>query len=186
MQAFDPTAYGPTFGPLLDTDRNRALDRGHPNSRVWSQLSGLTAAAAFEPATIADSNMASAAVAGVWLLHDHLDDSHRLSQGIPTGTGSFWHGIMHRREGDYSNAKYWFRNAGDHPIQGRLAAVALELATPHRANNVLPADGWDAMAFVDACQAAVRGQSGHEAYCRAVQQAEWELLFDHCYQRALS
>ncbi len=24
----------------------------------------------------------------------------------------------------------------------------------------------------------------HEAVCRAVQQAEWELLFDYCYQQA--
>lgn len=184
MPSFDPQAYGPTFAELLSVDRCRRLDEGHPDQLDSSGLEGLTAQAAFAPAAIRNPVMAEACLAGVWLLYDQLDASHRISQSISNATGSFWHGIMHRREGDYSNAKYWFRNVGQHPVYEPLAESASRLADQHAAAGVLPAGDWDPMAFVDACsQAAASGS--HEAFCRAVQQAEWELLFAHCYQQAV-
>ena len=72
--------------------------------------------------------MAACCIAGVWLLHDFLDESHTISQGIDTPSGSFWHAIMHRREGDFSNAKYWFRRVGQHPVFDALGQRAAELA----------------------------------------------------------
>ena len=39
--------------------------------------------------------------AGIWLYVDDLDQSHRVSQTVHTPTGSYWHAIMHRREGDF-------------------------------------------------------------------------------------
>lgn len=42
--------------------------------------------------------------------------SHTVSQGIEGTTGSYWHGIMHRREGDFSNSHYWFNKVGGHPV----------------------------------------------------------------------
>src|SRR5688500_14191487 len=38
---------------------------------------------------------AVALLAGLWLWHDFLDESHTISQGLHTPTGSFWHAIMH-------------------------------------------------------------------------------------------
>src|SRR6185295_8112209 len=98
------------------------LEAGRVDASATAALKKLTAETAFAhaqsefgKAQLADSDMAACSIAGVWLLHDCLDESHAISQGIDTTSSSFWHAIMHRREGDFSNAKYWFRHAGQHP-----------------------------------------------------------------------
>ena len=131
--------------------------------------------------------MAAACLAGLWLRFDCLDESHRISQDIETPTGSYWHGIMHRREGDFGNAKYWFRRVGEHPVFEPLGAAARELAgqrPPRAARFLAEQPGWDPFAFVDLCQQAVAAaELGPLAV--AVQQREWELLWDFCYRGAI-
>lgn len=57
-----------------------------------------------------------ALMAGLHLRNDSLDVSHSYAQEIEhDSTGAYWHGIMHRMEGDYFNSKYWFRKTGHHP-----------------------------------------------------------------------
>jgi hypothetical protein len=190
MSKFDPTAYGPVFAPLLATDRRRPLGAGSPRVEAHAALEKLTAESAFGHVKVRDREMASCCISGVWLLYDCLDESHAISQGIETPSGSFWHAIMHRREGDFSNSKYWLRRVGLHPVFETLGQRATELAAvrgaERAAQQLVNAGAWDALAFVDLCQAAVRGQAGMTDLCLDIQQAEWELLFDHCYGAATS
>jgi hypothetical protein len=138
---------------------------------------------------VVDSNMADACRAGLWLRYHELDRSHEISQQIETSTGSFWHGIMHRREGDYANAKYWFRRVGNHPIERNLTEkVAAWLAEHPDVAELAPlAEGraWDPFRFVDLCQQATRRESRLAAPSLAIQGIEWRELFDFCYRAAV-
>ena len=152
-------------------------------------LERATVETAFAHATVADPNMARCCLAGLWLVYDFLDESHTISQSIDTASGSYWHGVMHRREGDFSNAKYWFRRAAGHevlePLGGRVSALAAGQGASG-ASGLCSRDGrFDPFAFVDACHHALRSSGDAEIWCRRVQQLAWETLFDHCYRRAI-
>lgn len=48
----------------------------------------------------------------LWLRVGLINRSHDLVQDSGSGLEAYIHGMIHRLEGDYWNAKYWFRNAG--------------------------------------------------------------------------
>jgi hypothetical protein len=59
--------------------------------------------------------------AGLYLLNDDLERSHALAQAHEGDkTCDYWHAIVHRREGDFDNAKYWLRQVGRHPVLTRV------------------------------------------------------------------
>jgi hypothetical protein len=189
VKPFVPPSFGRKIDALLAPLQLSELGPGQPNVAVRRQLDALTAGGLFEK-PIVDQEMASACLAGIWLYHDFLDESHELSQQISSPEGSYWHGIMHRREPDYANAKYWFRRVGHHPIDGDLATAASELARLAQPDSASPfligQSRWDSFHFVDLCEAATSGGSAVGPLCRQIQQREWWLLFSYCYQRACS
>lgn len=107
----------------------------------------------------------------MFLWHDHWERAHEIAQsdeGEPDH--DLLHGMIHRREGDFSNAKYWFRSAGPHAafpmITARVASVARNHAV---ASKVIKEGVWNPSGFVDVVRDVSRG---HEEMCRAIQAAE--------------
>ena len=141
------------------------------------------------------------ALAGLWLLAGGLERSHVMSQNQSSDSGSYWHGIMHRREGDYGNALYWFRRAGQHPVMGQLSEHIAQHAQPwqhHRSLNIsqlsqprLVAEKLTEL-YEQACRgASTRRQPAEAAACTdfaALLQLmgwwEWQLLFAFCIRSA--
>ncbi len=194
MFEFSSEDYGKMATDLLRSPRLNELGPGSPNHAARSALDAMTDQSLLAPHTIADEQMGAGCRAGLWLWHDYLDESHIVSQAIHTPTGSFWHGIMHRREPDASNAKYWFRKVGDHPLFDSLRENAAGAAVENRqqddwddtARFLIEQSEWDPFAWIDLCEQARTGQISCERLCRTVQQYEWQLLFDFCYQRAVA
>jgi hypothetical protein len=153
-----------------------------------------------------------AMLAGLWLWAEDLEHSHMISQKSPdellrTGprslntlsnqtsfdgeaTLAFWHAIMHRREGDFSNSKYWYARCANHaalPVMAATAAKHVHAMPADKALLRLVATGWNPNAFVDLVQ-AVHASPNDPRYSLAValQRMEWQVLFDHCTRAAVA
>lgn len=160
---FSPAAYGPAVQSLLEPARLPELGPGRPNASAKSAIEAV--------------RLPPACRAGLWLYHDFLDESHAISQEDEADPDrNFWHAIMHRREPDPSNSKYWWRRVGNHPVLAQFRehapAVGYSYTTPE--------------AFVDFCERVRGSGSADELLARRVQLLEWQLLFDHCYRKAVS
>lgn len=137
---------------------------------------------------------AVALAAGLLQIHDRLDASHRYSQSIEGEgrhqAGDYWHAILHRREPDYGNSKYWFHHVGRHPIFPDLAHHAREIlrAVPAAAEwlpRLFRSGEWDPFAFVDLCrECAGREESPLALAARQVQRVEMLRLLRQTWRDA--
>jgi hypothetical protein len=164
----EPPELGP--GPRAGVEPLR-----HLNGRLEEALGGLGFAA----------EQRELVRATVLLWHDHFDAAHLIAQNADNRDGSYLHAILHRREPDYSNARYWFHRVGQHPCFGELAArtsTLLKVAGDSDLHKqLLPRGQWDPLAFVAACE-AIGSRAGSDASVRVlreIQRAEFELLLAH-------
>ena len=73
-------------------------------------------------------DLSGVAAALLHLLNDDLPAAHALAQaGEGDATADYVHQIVHRREGDFGNTRYWVARTGAHPLYGTLA----DLSAPH-------------------------------------------------------
>ncbi len=71
-----------------------------------------------------------APLAALW--HDAKGDweaAHRVAQDIDSADGAWIHAYLHRKEGDDSNAAYWYRRAAKPVARSPLAEEWEDIAT---------------------------------------------------------
>ena len=188
MADFETGKYGALFSDLYKTDKINSLGPGVPDKIYQEELEILTEQSLFTDQNLKDIPYAKCCLSGLWLHHDFLDRSHTISQTIPNSSGSFWHGIMHRREGDYWNSKYWFRQVGIHPVFPLLAQRSQQMVLDNQSselNAVLSSEKWDPYLYIDLCEKYYQNEKSEETILQEIQKSEWQLLFNYCYDHAL-
>jgi hypothetical protein len=137
--------------------------------------------------------------AGLYLFNENLDKSHEISQHITNDTGSYWHGIMHRMEGDYSNAKYWFHDVAHHPIHTDLIGQVKDYLTRQeeyqglehetlkaKLDVLIHSPEWNASVFTDVVELQVTlvQHPIADIWLRHIQRMEMRLLWQYAYMQS--
>lgn len=162
---------------VIDTAGLAALDRGPRAGITPAQtlMYDLAAALAGLP-----KERIAAGLATALLWHDDLAAAHELCQAHEGQADcDYVHALLHRREGDFSNAKYWFREVGEHPINASLAVAALRLGLPALVDH----GRWRPAAMVDACAAALSCATAPRERLMQLQAAEFAALAAHVVAR---
>ena len=204
LAAFAPVS--PPVHPMTaSTDSTRKLAATAP---VWSQLERLPDDVAavvrdltrgelpslFDPgpppeAKPIDAIVGDVAKAVLLLLADRDEASHRVSQSHEgTLLYDHAHAIMHRREADFGNARYWVRRIEGSPVFGELPGrTAATLAWAEQHDDSFPievrsllaplAEEWDAGRFLDLVrQSQTADVEALETLCRVLQFEEMLVL----------
>jgi hypothetical protein len=159
----------PSLGPEIRSDA-----KSRQELEKWLQN--------FFSTSITNPGIRPLVTSALLLWHDRLDESHTISQSIPSREGSYLHGVMHRREPDYSNGKYWFQRVGHHPIFGDLKG---QVTSDFSLQAVFPIKGnWDPFAFIDSCEEAASLSRDHKKRMalEQIQAIELGLLIQHFLQ----
>lgn len=64
-----------------------------------------------------------------WDANDHWEKAHDIAQDLDSKDGAWIHAYLHRKEGDLSNARYWYHQAGKATYEGPLQEEWRQLAS---------------------------------------------------------
>lgn len=181
------------LGQILERVPSLSLAWNSSGDPDWAAQLALVSDDDLLGARVVDPSMAGALRSGILVRGDLFGEPHAICQDIPTATGSYWHGICHRREPDFGNSRYWFRRVGEHPRFGDLFREISELAARpasewrgRAVERVLKEGAWDPFLFIDLCEDAERGRRSEllrELEC--LQELEIEGLLRYCYESAI-
>ncbi len=190
MRSIITESYGPAAIELISrasaANLPRTLVLSKPDESARAALTAMTDQTISKNRRVRMPHDAQALHAALWLRFDFMTESHDISQQIATPSGSYWHGILHRREPDAFNAKYWMARVGEHPVFPELLADAREIAAdiPALSEKLNAMKSWDANWFVDQCCSKPSGEL--EQSLLEIQRREWSLLFDYNFTKAFA
>jgi hypothetical protein len=174
-----------TYSDFVDRilREDRLLEKLVPTEALDVEL--LLKLRAADDATISDGKaigkpqMFALVRGGLLYALDSIDEAHRIFQDSPGDLGSYWHGMMHRREGDFDNARYWFRRSGVLPFFDALHSEASNVSA-----DIARQSNWDPYLFTGACEQARFGETEGLKDLATLQRMEFEVLFDYCWRQS--
>lgn len=117
--------------------------------------------------------------AGLFYHLNALEDAHRLVQEATGDAAAYWHAMIHRRERDFENARYWLRRAGEQPPFAEMQARAPDVSA-----NMARQMGWDPFLLVHLAEQLRFGAEELQAEVVGLGRVEFEVFFDYCYRQA--
>ena len=119
--------------------------------------------------------------AGLFYYHNALDDSHKQAARDEGDPAAYWHGMVHRREGDFENARYWMRRAGEQPVFQEMHSRASD-AAPHMGRQ----GHWDPFLFINLCEQYKYGETDYKKEIAHLQRVEFEVMFDYVWRQCVA
>ncbi len=158
------------------------LQRGEPFRE------GLKAVSAMET-TGQDPENSLLLKAAFFLYFDGFEEAHLIAQDHEGVAGNWIHAILHRREPDAGNSKYWYHRV---PLPGTVHQAIHEKVMLKMAHLPIPelaglarkmemSKGWEPEAFVDLVDQVRKENPASPLYRLLVeiQEVEWRGLLDH-------
>lgn len=146
----------------------------------------------FKRCALTDESMAAALRAMLYLWNGLLAECRMHAEAAPAKERLYLQALCERHEGSSEQSKLLCRQIEGHSIYTPLgkAAAGFSLAAPEpplqRFRGIIELAGeWEPFAFNDLYEQAVAGKlslAGQE-YVRFLQCREFELLFQHCYEK---
>ena len=109
---------------------------------------------------------------------DAIHEAHAIFQDTQGDLAAYWHGMMHRREGDFENARHWYRRAGALPCCAALHRAASEFSA-----DMARQAGWDPYLLTGECERARFGAEESVAGLVKLQRVEFEGVFDYTWRQ---
>lgn len=143
-----------SFWSLVDCAGDAALDQSvRPEALTPARVRSEILAPFLSRRQALDARAADLLHALALLWHDRLDAAHQLVQAREgDADADLLHALLHRREGDYGNASYWFAAVGAHPLYAGLMPPARAYGVVGATHDFAPA------AMVEAVRAACAGE----------------------------
>ncbi|MBV9490800.1 MAG: hypothetical protein JO069_13940 [Verrucomicrobia bacterium] len=139
-----------------------------PNPRLLARLEGVTD----DDLGLRDRAKAACVRALLWYAAGDLNVAHEIVQAISGPDAAYIHGMIHRVEDDFNNARYWFGRAVAHPASAEIYRHAVVNSSQIAANPL-----WDPSYVTDLLeQARVTGVSEE---LTTVLRIEFEELFNY-------
>eukprot|EP00879_Flechtneria_rotunda_P017591 GHRR01018441.1.p1 GENE.GHRR01018441.1~~GHRR01018441.1.p1 ORF type:complete len:234 (+),score=41.77 GHRR01018441.1:195-896(+) len=166
--------------PLTVTSQHMQYD-AEPSTPLPACIEGLTPADVLPPGTPADAHIGRVIAGLLYVACGGLDHAHNLITPLCWGSwtaysgnpipnspvsseAAYVHAIVHRQEGHcigefgsgFSNANYWYRSAGEHPI----AVPLLKVGGYSCLYNMVALVGWHVLAVQRTVRLVLQNSSG--------------------------